>query len=510
MNTEATYPRDMCIHSLFEAQAARTPDAIAVVFGSHEVTYRELNERSNQLAHYLRRLGVKPDELVGICVERSIEMMVGVLGILKAGGAYVPMDPTYPLERLRATCCEIPRAVLLLTQAKLRQNLPEDCRILYLDKDWMSIAEEENSNPDSDLSAENLAYVMYTSGSTGRPKGVEVPHRGVVRLVCGQTYARFTANEVFLQMAALAFDASTFEIWGALLHGARLVVLPPQKPTLEQIGRTIQNHKISTLWLTAGLFHLMVEERLEDLKGLRHLVAGGDVLSPTHVQRAVRALSDGRLINGYGPTESTTFACCYSAPPESHHVGSVPIGKPIANTQVYILDAYLQPVPVGVVGELHIGGDGLARGYLNRPELTAERFISHPFSAEPGARLYKTGDLGRCLPDGNIEFLGRMDQQVKIRGFRVEPEEIEAALRRHPGVGRCIVVAREDGSGTKQLVAYEVAPAGQQRVSINELRRFSATQLPDYMIPNAFIWLGTLRTDAERQSRSQCTSSCEI
>jgi len=490
-DTKTEYPSDKCIHELFEEQAERTPDAVALVFGDREVTYRELNQRSNQLAHHLRKLGVEADEPVGICVERSIEMMVGVLGILKAGGAYVPLDPSYPQERL-VFMLRDSRAALLLTQGKLRQRLPGDCHILCLDTDWPRIAEEENWDPDLSVNAGNLAYVIYTSGSTGEPKGVEVPHSGILRLVCGTNYARFTANEAFLQMAPLAFDASTFEIWGALLHGARLVVLPPHQPTPEEIGQAIRKHQITTMWLTAGLFHLMVEERLADLKALRQLLAGGDVLSGTHVQQAARALTDGQLINGYGPTESTTFACCYSVPPQSYHERPVPIGKPIANTQVYILDAYLQPVPIGVVGELHIGGDGLARGYLNRPELTVEKFIAHPFSGEPGARLYKTGDLARYLPDGNIEFLGRMDHQVKIRGFRIEPEEIEAALKQHPGVGQCVVVAREDQAGDKQLVAYIVPLDQHGAPGVGELRELLKQKLPEYMVPAAFVMLEKL------------------
>src|SRR5208282_5122532 len=277
----------------------------------------------------------------------------------------------------------------------------------------------------------------------------------------------------------LAFDASTFEIWGALLHGARLVVLPPRQPTFEDIGQAIRKHQITTLWLTAGLFHLMVEERLEDLKALRQLLAGGDALSVTHVQQAARALTYGQLINGYGPTESTTFACCYPVPPQSYQEWSVPIGKPIANTQVYILDAYLQPVPIGVVGELHIGGDGLARGYLNRPEVTAEKFIAHPFSGEQGARLYKTGDLARYLPDGNIEFLGRMDNQVKIRGFRIELGEIESALRQTPGVDQCVAVASEDAAGDKRLVAYIVPLDHHDAPGAEELRELLKQKLPE-------------------------------
>ena len=493
--TEVPYPRDLCIHQLFEQQTARTPEATAVVFGDRRLTYGELNRRANQLAHHLREMGVKPDDLVGICVERSLEMVLGLLGILKAGGAYVPLDPAYPSDRLQFILQDT-GATVVLTQAKLRRGIPKDSGIVCLDADWREIANGGDGNPHGDAGAENLAYVMYTSGSTGTPKGVEIPHRAVMRLLCGTNYASLTNDEVLLQLAPLAFDASTFEIWGALLHGGVLAVMPPEQPTLENIGRAIHDYKVTTLWLTAGLFHAMVEERAADLKPLRQLLAGGDVLQVSRVREVVQALGNCRLINGYGPTESATFACCYPVNRETNWERPIPIGRPIANTQIYILDALLEPVPVGVAGELCIGGDGLARGYFNRPELTAEKFIAHPFSNKPGARLYRTGDLARYLPDGNIEFLGRIDQQVKIRGYRVELEEIEATLRQHAGISQCVVSAAEVPAGEKWLVAWIVPVDARRPPAAAELRGFLNEKLPEFMVPAAFEILSNLPLNA--------------
>jgi aspartate racemase len=429
--------------------------------------------------------------LVGICLERSVEMIVALLGILKAGGAYVPLDSKYPKERL-ALMLSDSQVSVLLTQEKLLTQLPEhQAKVVYLDTHWSSISQQDCDNPIGEVKTDNLAYICYTSGSTGTPKGVSVPHRGVVRLVKQTDYINFSTEEVFLQLAPISFDASTLEIWGSLLNGAKLVIMPPHTPSLEELGQVIQRHQVSTLWLTAGLFHLMVDERLQDLKPVRQLLAGGDILSVSHVQKVLRELPQCQLINGYGPTENTTFTCCYTITEPLQNGNSIPIGKAIANTQVYILDTYLQPLPIGVPGELYIGGDGLARGYLNRPELTAEKFIPNPFSQEPGARLYKTGDLVRYLPDGNIEFLGRIDNQVKIRGFRIELGEIEATLSQHPGVQKTVVMVREDLPGDKRLVSY-VVPNQQQQPTSSELLSFLKQKLPDYMLPSAFVILESL------------------
>jgi amino acid adenylation domain-containing protein len=489
--TKADYPQDRCIHQLFEQQAERTPDAVAVVFEDQKLTYRELNERANKLAHYLQQLGVQPEVLVGICVERSLEAIVGLLGILKAGGAYVPLDPTYPKERL-SFMLEETQVSVLLTQAHLAESLPaHQAHLICLDSDWEIIAQHGEENPAPLVTSSNLAYIMYTSGSTGKPKGASVTQRGVVRLVKGSNYANFSAEEVFLQLAPISFDAATFEIWGSLLNGARLVVMPAHTPSLKELGRAIRQNQITTLWLTAGLFHLMVDEQLEDLKQVQQLLAGGDILSVSHVLKLLREAKGCRLINGYGPTENTTFTCCYSITDASQIVNSVSIGRPISNTQVYILDSQLQPVPIGVPGELYIAGDGLARGYFNRPELTARAFISNPFSDEPDARLYKTGDLARYLPDGNIEYLGRIDSQVKIRGYRIELGEIEETLRQHSAVRDAAAIARDDGSGNKRLVAYVVLDPD-KLPSISNLRGYLQEKLPEYMVPSAFVTLESL------------------
>ncbi len=495
--TAAAYPRDSSIDQLFERQVRLTPNAIALIFGREELTYGDLNRRANRLANYLRKMGVGPEALVGICRERSLEMVVGLLAILKAGGAYVPLDPSYPTERLTFMLEDTRASVVLTSRAqKGRLTSPRPgTRVVCVDdeaRDAAAIALESSHTPESGVTPDNLAYVMYTSGSTGQPKGVMVPHRGVVRLVQNTNYCRLGPDEVFLQLAPISFDASTLEIWGPLLNGGRLVVMPPETPSLDDLARAIGQYGVTTLWLTAGLFHLMVEQRVEALRPLGQLLAGGDVLSTPDVSKALAELGpEGRLINGYGPTESTTFACCHVMRARDRVADPVPIGRPISNTQVYLLDERLQLAPAGAPGELCIGGDGLARGYLNQPELTAQKFVSNPFSNEPGARLYRTGDLARYLADGTIEFLGRMDSQVKILGHRVEPGEVEAALGRHAGVRQAVVVATDARPGEKQLVAY-VTANGQGTTSASELREFLRSRLPDYMVPSRFVELDSV------------------
>lgn len=488
-DTVTSYPQHKSIHQLFDEQVALTPDAVALEFENQQLTYAELNRRANRLAHYLRALGVHAESAVGIMMERSPEMIVSLLGLLKAGGAYVPLDAEYPQERL-AFMLEDAGVRVLLSQRALLSRLPRaEVEVICLDEIWSKISAESVENPESEIFADNLAYITYTSGSTGQPKGVQTTHRGVVRLVKGNDYARMDAGEVFLQFASLAFDASTFEIWGSLLNGARLVIMPAGLPTLEELGQALKRHRVTILWLTAGLFHLMVDERLEDLRGLRQMLAGGDVLSVSHVERFLREAKGCTLINGYGPTESTTFACCHAMKEAVEFNRTVPIGRPIANTQVYILDTNLQPVVIGAVGHLHIGGDGLARGYLNRAEQTARSFIPHPFSQELGERLYKTGDLARYLPNGDIEFFGRVDNQVKLRGFRIEPGEIESALASHLAVRDALVVARADEDGEKQLVAYVVGASGEDVPGASQLRQFLKERLPAHMIPSLFVSL---------------------
>ncbi len=487
-DTTTAYPRQATIHELFRDQAARTPDAVAAVLGPARITYGELERRANQLARRLAASGAA-DGIVGLLVERSLEMLVGMLGILKAGAAYLPLDPAWPRDRL-AFLLHDARAGLVVSQPPFAASLPGDVAVVEIDASWASIASEPDSPPACAVHPLDLAYVVFTSGSTGVPKGVAVPHRAVVRLVRETGYARFAPDEVFLQFAPLAFDASTFEIWGALLNGATLAVCPPGAASLAELGREMAAARVTTAWLTAGLFHQMVDHEIDALRGLKTLVAGGDVLSPSHVRRLLDAAPGLTMVNGFGPTETTTFACCHAMRTASAPIGgTVPIGPPIANTRVYVLDARLEPAPIGVPGELYIGGDGVARGYLHRPDVTAERFVPDPFSPEPGGRLYRTGDLARWLPSGVVEFLGRRDFQVKVRGFRIEPGEIEAALVAHPAVRDAVVVVRSEASD-RHLVAYVAAGAG--ATSPDELRAFLQARLPDYMIPSAIVQLDAL------------------
>ncbi|HWS88833.1 MAG TPA: amino acid adenylation domain-containing protein, partial [Pyrinomonadaceae bacterium] len=485
-DTAVAYPSHACVHELFEEWAGRTPDAVAVASEQGHLTYAELNRRANKLAHRLRGLGVGPDVCVGVLMGRSTEALVALLGVLKAGGAYVPLDPSYPRERL-AFMIEDSLIPVILT---LEQHLDSAFAplVVCLDSDWPAVELEPDDAPRAPVSPENLAYVIYTSGSTGQPKGVSVPHRAVVRLLRNNTFAEITPEDVLLALAPLSFDASTLEIWGALLNGARLAVMPQGEGSLEEIGGSIRRHGVTTMWLTAGLFHLMVDHRLEDLAQLRQLIAGGDVLSVRHVERFVREAGDRcSLTNGYGPTENTVFTCCHRVTGDER-AGSVPIGRAIANTRVYILDANLDPVPVGVVGELYTAGDGLARGYVNRPALTAERFVPDPFSPRPGGRLYRTGDSARYLEGGDIEFVGRVDNQVKVRGFRIELGEVEAALQEHPAVLEAVAVARAEAGGAgRRLVAYVVGKDGPGRPAAAELREHLQRRLPEYMIPSAFV-----------------------
>ena len=478
------------VHALVEAQAARGPDAVALAWHDGQMTYAEMNRRANQLAHVLQERGVGPGERVGVCLERSPELIIALLGVLKAGGAYLPLDPDYPPDRLAFLLADSQPA-LLLTQASLAPRLPEHMGLtICLEQEQTGIARRSGANPASGTDADSLAYVMYTSGSTGQPKGVLIPHRGVVRLVQDADYADITPDDVFLQLSPVSFDASTFEIWGSLANGARLALAPARTPSLEELGRTLRRHGVTTLWLTAGLFSLMAEERLDDLRPLRQLLAGGDVLPLPHVQKMLQALPGCRLINGYGPTESTTFTCCHPITADSLRGGSVPIGRPIRRTEVYVLDADRQPAPIGVPGELYIGGDALALGYLNRPDLTAEKFVPHPFSPDPTARLYRSGDVARWRPDGVLEFLGRRDMQVKVRGYRIELGEIETALARHPAVRDAVALAHGEAH-EKQIVAYLVPEPGQS-VSPAGLRQSLQETLPGYMIPSRFVLLETL------------------
>jgi len=501
-NTQVNYSQNQCIHHLFETQVERTPDAVAVVFNNERLTYRQLNQRANQLAHYLKKLGVKPEFLVGICMERSLEMIVGLLGILKAGGAYVPLDPAYPKERL-TFMVENAQVSVLLTQNKLVAELPASgARLVCLDADWEVISQESEENPIGGSEPENLAYALYTSGSTGQPKGVMVAHRSLVNAYHSWEAAYQLRTEVssHLQMASFSFDVFSGDLIRALCSGGQLVLCPQEwllEP--EKLYPIMRQEKIDCAEFVPAVVRTLIqylENTEQNLSFMKLLVVGSDSLYRKEYEEFKRFCgSDTRLINSYGASEATIDSTYFEGTtvnlPDN---GLVPIGRPFANTQIYLLDPHLQPVPIGVPGELHIGGTGLARGYLNRPELTAEKFIPNPFKIQnsDSERLYKTGDLARYLPDGNIELLGRSDRQVKIRGFRIELGEIEAILTQHPRVREAVVIAREDQPGDKRLVAYVVGSPSSEDVTPNALRDFLVKLLPDYMVSNAFVILDAM------------------
>lgn len=488
-DTAKPYPANSSVQELFEKQVELSPDAIALRFGNEELSYRQLNARANQLAHYLKSRGVSAEARIGVCLERSADLIVSLLAILKAGGAYVPLDSSYPAVRL-AFMMEDAEVGTLITQESLQSHFTDSTTQTICLED-LRLADQPNTNPACDANANSLAYVMYTSGSTGKPKGVAVTHRNIVRLVKNTNYAKLTSDEVFLQFAPISFDASTFEIWGSLLNGAQLALMPAGAASLDELGVALKKYQVTTLWLTAGLFHLMVDTHLNDLKGLRQLLAGGDVLSVPHVKRVLQELPHCRLINGYGPTENTTFTCCFPIT-ETGVNGSVPIGRAISNTSVYVLDRHRNPVPVGIPGELYIGGDGLARGYLNRPALTAERFVHSPF--DTGGALYRTGDLVRYRRDGELEFLGRIDGQVKVRGYRIELGEVESVLGEHKAVREAVVITRKD-QGDKHLAAFVVLSES-AAVTPEELRSFLGQRLPGHMVPSSISILDQLPLSA--------------
>ncbi len=473
------YPQTGVPH-LFEAQVGMRPEAVAISMGSVRVSYGELNRRANRLAHVLIGLGAAPETCVGLMLPRSLEAIVAMLGVLKSGAAYVPLDPDYPIERLNllASDCGLRWVV---TERRYAAQVPTAVTPVFAGDPTGA----NDSNPDVAMTPDTLACILYTSGSTGRPKGVEVLHRGIVRLLFGGDYARFGPDEVLLHAAPLTFDAATFEIWGALLHGGRCAIHPEGPQSVEELGASVREHGVTTMWLTAALFNLVIDDAAEALSGVRQLLAGGEALSVAHVRRALERLPGTVLINGYGPTEGTTFTCCYRIPHQlPDGIASIPIGRPIANTEVYVLDQRGEPAPSGVPGELYIGGDGVARGYVNREDSTRERFLPNRFTGR--GKLYRSGDLVRFLPDGNLEFLGRLDNQVKIRGYRIEPGEVESVLVRHPKVRSAAVMAEELGSGDRCLVAYVAANANCAAL-VPELREFLHAQLPAYMIPARIV-----------------------
>ena len=505
--TGTTYPQDKLIHAVFENQVRRSPAAAAVLYEQHRLTYSELNRRANRLAHYLRTLGIEVGEYVPILMSRCLQMLIAQLAVLKCGGAYVPMDPTQPLER----------QVYMIRDCQARWVLAELGRPPALEGDpvqWFdctAAAHLIESFPDEDLQllfdSPLPAYLMYTSGSTGTPKGVIVPHRAVNRLVINNGYARIERGDCIAHCSNPAFDASTFEIWGALLNGASVVIVPHSIVlAAERFAELLKLQKVTVLWLTSGLFTQYAQPLSEVFAQLRYLLVGGDVVNPETVRQVLRLNPPYHLLNGYGPTECTTFSTTYLIDTLAEDARSIPIGRPIANTQIYVLDELLQPMPIGTTGEIYIGGAGVAVGYLNRPELTAQRFIADPFSQMPQARLYRSGDLGRWRHDGILEYVNRNDSQVKIRGFRIELGEIEARLLRDPRIAEAVVVVRQEVNGEKQLVAYLVADrahhsdplsdsdtnASLRHPLIPQLRSHLRETLPEYMIPSRWVLLGQL------------------
>jgi amino acid adenylation domain-containing protein len=480
--TWADYPRQACLHELIKAQAEQTPERVAVVYDGASLSYRQLNARANRLARYLQRQGVGPESLVGICMERGLDMVVGLLGIMKAGGTYLPLDPSYPPERL-GFMLEDAQARIVLTQHAVKDVLPRhQAQVICLDTDWERIASESEATPVSGVISSNLAYVIYTSGSTGKPKGVQIPHHAVVNfLEAMHRQLGITADDTLLAVTTLSFDIAGLELFLPLIVGGRVVlvnraVAADGGPLRQQLAES----SASVMQATPATWRILLEAGWPGSDYLRILCGGESLPSELAAQLLTRGAA---LWNLYGPTETTIWSTVCRIPPQPDVIS---IGQPIANTQIYIRDGYGHPAPVGVSGELYIGGDGVARGYLNQPELTAERFVPDPYGAEPGARVYRTGDVARRRADGRLELLGRSDQQVKVRGFRIELGEIEAALARHPGIAQAVTVVREDSPGDRRLVAYVVAHAS-AALTAAELRRFLRQSLPDYMLPAIFM-----------------------
>ncbi|HEY0734235.1 MAG TPA: amino acid adenylation domain-containing protein, partial [Herpetosiphonaceae bacterium] len=504
-------------HALFEAQAARTPGAVALRYDADTLTYGALNARANQLAHYLRTLGVGPEVGVGLCVTRSFDLVVGVLAILKAGGYYLPLDPAYPSDMLRFIATDANIAMILTQQALLATLPVTDRQIVCLDADWPTISEHSSENLGHRMHSANLAYVIYTSGSTGRPKGVQIPHAGMHTLMVAQREILVT-NETsrVIQAGSLNFDSGIFEITLALLHGAMLCLVAPETVLVgSTLHDVLRRYKITHATLTPSVLATLPTS---DLPDLQEIIAVGEALPQELVDRWATKVS---FFNSYGPSETTIWATTAQCFPE---MGPPAIGVPIPNAQVYVLDQYMQPVPIGVTGELHVSGPGLSRGYVGRPDLTAERFVPHPFSSQPGARLYKTGDVVRYRADGQIDFLGRIDHQVKVRGIRIEPGQIEARLRQHPGVQDCLVMIREDRPGDRQLVAYvvkerqatedghsqDIQPRSSFQLSTHDLYAFLEITLPRYMLPQAFVILDAWPLNPSRKVDRQALPAPEL
>jgi amino acid adenylation domain-containing protein len=483
--TRKDYPSETTVHHIFGWQARRSPESVAVVYREQQLSYEELERRSNQLAHHLRRLGVGPEARVGLLLERSVEMMVVLLGVMKAGGAYLPLDPAYPVERLEWMLKDAGASVLL-THRGLRGHLGDFAgEVVEVEDEWAQIAGESEQAPVDLVCGENLAHVLYTSGTTGRPKGVAVLHRGVVRLVWEAEYMSFGAGAAMLHVGSISFDAATLEFWGPLLNGGRCVMLPEQIATPRVIGEAVARHRVTAAVLTTALFNAVIDEGPEALAGMRQLLVGGEEICGGHVRRAQKALPGLEITNVYGPTESTAIASCHLAG-QVREDEEIPIGRPINNTRIYVLSRELNPTPLGVIGEIYIGGDGLARGYWERAELSAERFWPDPFSDRAGERMYKTGDLGRWRPEWRLEFVGRNDWQVKVRGFRIELGEVEQSLREQAGIKEAVVLVGRDRLGEKQLRGYYIAERA-EGPEASEVRRDLTRRLPAHLIPSSLI-----------------------
>jgi len=483
-DTRTDYPRNACIVELFEEIVREHADRIAIVDGEEQFTYAALNERAELLAEYLEQRGVKSNDRVGLALERSIGMVVAMLGILKTGAAYVPLDTEYPAERLRFMVDDTELSAIV-TDPDHAPKLPSGAPIVVMEDAERATGRRDHAK----ATAESTAYIMYTSGSTGVPKGVEVTQRGVIRLVRNATYVNFGPGEVFAQISNSSFDAITFEVWGALLNGGRLVILPTEVVlSPEAFAAAIEKHQLSAMFLTSSLFNVMAGRCPHAFRTVRHLLVGGDAVDPRWARHVLQTAPLDRIINGYGPTECTTFSVTQDIREVPEGAKLVPIGRPLSNSQAYVLDWNMQPAPVGVPGELYLGGDGLAKGYWNQPELTRERFVPSPFDPSGNARLYKTGDLARYREDGVVECLGRTDHQVKIRGFRIEMGEIETVLRQHPMVRDAAVVVGEDASGAKTLWAY-AATGPEAKPNWSDVRRFLRERLPEFMLPSACLFL---------------------
>ncbi len=493
-NTQTNYTEKLGIHQLFEEQVKKNPHKIAINVNQQKLTYQELDNLSNKLAIYLQKRGVKPKVIVGICAEACLNTIVGILGIVKAGGAYLPLDPNYPDERLKLMMEDAKVSLLLGQEKKVERFKNLSIPMICLDKDWEIIEQEETNFIDkhNTLKPDNLAYIIYTSGSTGKPKGVAVTHKAITRLVVNTNYIKIEPTDKIAQAANLCFDAATFEIWGALLNGAELVGINQEiLLSTHDFAAEIRDKQISILFLTTALFQEIARNVPQAFKPLRCLLFGGERVDVRWVKKVLKAGTPQQLIHVYGPTENTTFTSYYFVESLAEEATSLSIGRPISNTQIYILDQHLNPVPIGIAGEVYIGGEGLAKGYLNRPELTAQKFISLNLPDNKQSRVYKTGDIARYLPDGNIEFLGRADNQVKIRGFRIELGEIESILNQHPDVQNAAVIVREEIPGEKSLIAYIVSHQKGRHI-ISELREFLKAKLPSYMIPSSYAILESL------------------